>query len=88
MGLNHLTFKIVRADRNDSFLQTDMIVLYMLDGEMNVCCYGNGVRLKKEDILLINPGVEYEINGIKDAIYAAAGLISKMSSFFSLTPFP
>ncbi len=67
---------------NDSFLQTDMIILYMLDGEMNVCSYGNGVRLRKEDILLINPGVEYEINGIKDAIYAVAsfsiGIISQI----------
>ncbi len=53
-------------------MQTDLIVLYMLDGEMNVGCYGDVTRMRKEDILLINSGTEYTISGINEAIYGIA----------------
>ena len=40
MGVNHLEYKIVKASRGESIMKTDLVVLYMLDGEMSVRCYG------------------------------------------------
>ena len=33
MGMNHLEYKIVKACSEESFIQTDLIVLYVLEGE-------------------------------------------------------
>ena len=80
MVMNHQEYKIVKACSEESFIQTDLIVLYVLEGEMSVRCYGEKIRMKKDDILLINSGMEYEIAGIRDAIYGTAsfsiGIIS------------
>ena len=88
MGLNHLEYKIVKAAKGESYMQTDLVVLYMLDGEMSVSYYGDLIRMKKEDILLINSGMEYEISGIRDAIYGIAsfsiGIISQVMDKRSL----
>ncbi len=88
MGLNHLEYKIIRAVRGDTYMQTDLVVLYMLEGEMSVRCYGDVIRMKKDDILLINSGMEYEASGIRDAIYGAAmfsiGIISQVMDKKSL----
>ena len=82
MGLNHLEYKIVKAGSEESFMQTDLIVLYVLEGEMSVRYYGDKIRMKKDDILLINSGMEYGICGIRDAIYGTAsysiGIISQI----------
>ena len=50
MGLNHLEYKIVRAGSEKSFMQTDLVVLYVLEGEMSVRYYGDKIRMKKDDI--------------------------------------
>ena len=88
MGMNHLEYKIVKACSEESFIQTDLIVLYVLEGEMSVRCYGEKIRMKKDDILLINSGMEYEITGIRDAIYGTAsfsiGIISQIMDKKSL----
>lgn len=88
MGLNHLEYKIVKAGSEESFMQTDLIVLYVLEGEMNVRYYGDKIRMKKDDILLINSGMEYGISGARDAIYGTAsfsiGIISQIMDKKSL----
>ena len=88
MGLNHLEYKIVKAGSEESFMQTDLIVLYVLEGEMSVRYYGDKIRMKKDDILLINSGMEYGICGIRDAIYGTAsysiGIISQIMDKKSL----
>ena len=58
MGLNHLEYKIVKAGSGENYMQTDLIVLYVLEGEMSVRYYGDKIRMKKDDILLINSGME------------------------------
>ena len=88
MGLNHLEYKIVRASSEENYMQTDLIVLYVLEGEMWVSYYGDRLRMKKDDILLINSGMEYGISGIRDAIYGTAsfsiGIISQIMDKKSL----
>ena len=88
MGLNHLEYKIVKAGSEESYMQTDLIVLYVLEGEMSVRYYGDKIRMKKDDILLINSGMEYGISGARDAIYATAsfsiGIISQIMDKKSL----
>ena len=88
MGVNHLEYKIVKASRGESIMKTDLVVLYMLDGEMSVRCYGDLIRMKKEDVLLINSGMEYEVSGIRNAIYGTAsfsiGIISQVMDKRSL----
>ena len=72
MSLNQLEYRIIRDGTRNSYMQTDLVIMYMLDGEMNVTYFGDTLRMRKEDILLINSGVEYEISGIRDAIYGVA----------------
>ena len=88
MGLNHLEYKIVRAGSEENYMQTNLVVLYVLEGEMCVSYYGDKIRMKKEDILLINSGMEYEITGVRDAIYGTAsysiGIISQIMEKKSL----
>lgn len=88
MGLNHLEYKIVKAGSEESFMQTDLIVLYVLEGEMRVRYYGDKIRMKKDDILLINSGMEYGICGVGDTIYGTAsfsiGIISQIMDKKSL----
>ncbi len=82
MGLNPLSYTIVSSGTGGSFMQTDLVVLYLLDGEMSVGCYGDVTRMRKEDIFLINSGTEYTVSGLNGAIYAVAsfsiGLISQV----------
>ena len=88
MGLNHLEYRIVKAGSEEYFMQTDLIVLYVLEGEMSVRYYGDKIRMKKDDILLVNPGMEYGISGVRDAIYGTAsfsiGIISQIMDKKSL----
>ena len=88
MGLNHLEYKIVKAGSEESFMQTDLIVLYVLEGEMTVRYYGDRIRMSKDDILLINSGMEYGISGARDCIYGTAsfsiGIISQIMDKKSL----
>ncbi len=88
MGLNHLEYKIVRAGSEKSFMQTDLVVLYVLEGEMSVRYYGDKIRMKKDDILLINSGMEYGIGTYREAIYGTAsysiGIISQIMDKKSL----
>ena len=69
-------------------MHTDLIVLYVLEGEMSVRYYGDKIRMKKDDILLINSGMEYGISGVRDAIYGTAsfsiGIISQIMDKKSL----
>lgn len=48
MGLNHLEYKIVKAGSGENNMQTDVIVLYVLEGEMSVRYYGDKIRMKKD----------------------------------------
>ena len=88
MGLNHLEYKIVKAGSGENHMHTDLIVLYVLEGEMSVRYYGDKIRMKKDDILLINSGMEYGISGVRDAIYGTAsfsiGIISQIMDKKSL----
>ncbi|HAB93309.1 MAG TPA: hypothetical protein DCF49_00855, partial [Lachnospiraceae bacterium] len=85
---NHLEYKIVKAGSEESFMQTDLIVLYVLEGEMTVRYYGDRIRMSKDDILLINSGMEYGISGARDCIYGTAsfsiGIISQIMDKKSL----
>ena len=88
MRTNYLDYKIVKADTEKNHMHTDLIVLYVLEGEMSVRYYGDKIRLKKDDILLINSGMEYGIFGARDAIYGIAsfsiGIISLIMNKKSL----
>ena len=88
MRTNYLDYKIVKADTEKNHMHTDLIVLYVLEGEMSVRYYGDKIRMKKDDILLINSGMEYGIFGARDAIYGIAsfsiGIISLIMNKKSL----
>ncbi len=89
MGFNHLKYKIKKVGSAESYMQTDLVVLYLLEGEMNIRSYGDKIRMKKDDIFLINSGTEYEISGLQDAICGIAsysiGIISQVMEKKSLT---
>ena len=72
MGLNHLEYKIGRPAAGTRFLQTDLILLYLLRGEADVRYREDVIHMKKEDILLVSSGMEYEIARVQDVICGTA----------------
>jgi len=68
MGFNQLEYKISRLPTGQRFMQTDLVLLYLLSGEMDIRYYEDVICMKKEDILLINSGAEYEAVRSQEAI--------------------
>lgn len=72
MDLSNLTYKVTRAKSGEAFIQTDLIVLFLLEGQMTVQYQGDRIGMRHGDILLINPGMNYELRDAGDAIYGTA----------------
>ena len=72
MDFNNLDYKIMKPVAGDDFMQTDLVILYMLEGSVEVECCGNFNHMTKEDILLINSGLEFSFNRAAGAILGMA----------------
>ena len=70
--MKDLNFSVRRAREVEEQIQTNLVVLFLLDGEMTVQYYGENIAMCREDILLINPGMNYAFRDVCDAIYAMA----------------
>ena len=72
MSYGALSFEIRKMYPCEGSVQTDLSVLFLLEGEMSVRCFGDTVTLRKEDILLINAGTEFAVVSSSEAICGRA----------------
>lgn len=72
MSYDRLSFEIRKMQPCEGIVQTELSVLYLLEGEMTVRCFGDPVTLRKEDILLINAGTEFAVVSAAEAVCGRA----------------
>ncbi|MBE6003116.1 MAG: helix-turn-helix domain-containing protein [Lachnospiraceae bacterium] len=72
METRNLSYIVKRALKNETSRQVEMTILFLLEGKMTVRYRDEDFRMTEEDIILINPGTEYEITECTDALYGIA----------------
>ena len=72
METKNLSYTVKRAVKNEASRQVEMMILFLLEGKMTVRYRDEDFRMTEEDIILINPGTEYEIVDCTDALYGIA----------------
>lgn len=72
MDINAMNFQVKKAAENDENVLTKILVLFVLEGEMSLTYQDEKYLMKEEDIILINPGVSFEITNVKKAMYGEA----------------
>lgn len=80
MEVNGMTFKVKKAVSTEENIQTELLIFFLLEGEMTVKYLGGKHKMQAEDIILINPGVSYEIENAHNAIYGIAAYSMNMIS--------
>ncbi len=78
MEVNGMSFKVQKAEIMEETIQTELLIIFLLEGEMTVKYLGEKHKMKSEDIILINPGVSYEILSTHNAIYGVASFSMNM----------
>ncbi len=72
METKNLSYTVKRAVKNETSRQVEMTILFLLEGKMTVRYRDEDFRMTEEDIILINPGTEYEIVECTDTLYGIA----------------
>ena len=72
MEIKNLSYSVKRAVKNETVRRIEMSLLFVLEGRMTVRYREEDCRMIEEDIILINPGTEYEITECADALYGTA----------------
>lgn len=67
--LNYIIKKVKSEGEN---LSLDLTVLFVLEGSMTVRYLDDQILMKKEDILLISPGISFKISDVQEALCAEA----------------
>ena len=83
MNAAKMNYSVLKEIPSESFLGPDLTVLFLLEGRMSVHCQEETYSLETNDIILINPGVYYELRDLQDAIYGMAFYsLSSMTELF------
>ena len=69
MDINSMSYHVQKAVSREENIQTELLVIFLLEGRMTLKYQDESYQMKAEDIILINPGVSYEIEGTRDALY-------------------
>ena len=72
MEIKNLSYSVKRASKNEAARRIELSLLFLLEGKMTVRYRDEDFRMIEEDIILINPGTEYEIVECADALYGIA----------------
>ena len=72
MDINSMSYHVQKAVSREENIQTELLVIFLLEGRMTLKYQDESYQMKAEDIILINPGVSYEIEGTRDALYGIA----------------
>lgn len=67
-----MSYHVQKAVSREENIQTELLVIFLLEGRMTLKYQDESYQMKAEDIILINPGVSYEIEGTRDALYGIA----------------
>ncbi len=59
-------------------IQTEMLLIFVLEDSMTLTYRDEVYRMKAEDVILINPGLSYEINAASDVLYAVASFSMRL----------
>ena len=79
MEINDMKFYVYKADHaEEERIQTEMLLIFVLEGQMSLRYQENEYRMNQEDLILINPGLSYEIKSAKNAIYAVASFSMRL----------
>ena len=79
MEINDMKFYVHKADNaEEERIQTEMLLIFVLEGQMSLRYQENEYRMNQEDLILINPGLSYEIKSAKNAIYAVASFSMRL----------
>lgn len=73
MERNTMWFDVRRGKAGEEHLETNMIVLFLLEGSMTIRYQEEKYIMRREDLIHINPGMHYEIEAAEGALYAVAG---------------
>lgn len=75
--MNYYVQKAVSKEEN---LQTELLLLFLLEGEMTLKYQDEKYLMRSEDIILINPGVSYEILNAQNALYGTASFSMRLTT--------
>lgn len=78
MDSNRMNYSVQRAAAGEENIGTGLLIMCLLEGEMTLQYQGERYRMKREDVLLINPGVSYTIRDVNHAVYGEASFSIRM----------
>lgn len=78
MNNMELRYEVRRVKSGDTSLKTDMLVLYVIEGSVKIETINQLTSMNPEDILLIQPGIEYRIEESKNAIVGFASFPAEL----------
>lgn len=78
MDINGMRFYVHKAAAVEENIQTELILIFVLEGEMTLTYQEESYRMKQEDVILINPGLSYEISNSQNALYAVTSFSMKL----------
>lgn len=67
-----MNFCVQKAVTKEENIKTELLVIFLLEGEMTLRYQDEEYPMKAEDIILVNPGVGYKIDRTRDALYGMA----------------
>lgn len=72
MDYSTMNFQVTRPGWNEEYLETNMVVLFLLEGSLTLKLQGEEWVMHSEDVLLINPGMSYTITAASGVLLARA----------------
>lgn len=80
MDINGMNYHVQKAETEEENIQTELLLIFVLEGEMSLKYQDEKYLMKAEDIILINPGVSYEIHDIRNAMYGTASFSMRLTN--------
>ena len=65
MDINGMNYRVQKAESKEENIQTELLLIFVLEGEMSLRYQDEKYMMRAEDIILINPGISYEIHDIR-----------------------
>ena len=84
MNIKRMSYNVLKEAGSERIIGSDLTVFYLLEGKMSVQCQEEFYSMEAKDILLVNPGLSYELCDLKNAIYGKAVFsMAAMSEFLN-----
>lgn len=80
MDINGMNYRVQKAISKEENIQTELLIIFLLEGEMTLRYQDEKYQMKAEDIILINPGISYEVESARDALYGVASYSMRLTT--------